>query len=88
MAKLELSPKDIYAGGVNITIMREIGNRHQHAKIQVGGKSAAIDSQTANMLVTVHDALDAKNKVTFAAMTAHSTATFHKMVDFGWKHVS
>ena len=85
MAKIELTPRDIYAGGANITIMRNVLTHHQHAKIQVGGKSTTIDAQTANVLVTVHDALDAKNKVSFAAMTAHSTGTFRKMVDFAWK---
>ena len=85
MAKIELTARDIYQGGSNITIMREIPKRHQHAKIQVGGKSTAIDAQTANVLVMVHDALDAKNKVSFAAMTAHSVGTFRRMVDFAWK---
>ena len=87
MTKIELSPKDIYAGGANITVMREIGKRHQHSKIQVGGKSTTIDAQTANVLVTVHDALEAKNQVSFAAMTAHSPATFARLIDFAWKQV-
>ena len=86
--KTQLTPKDIYQGGANITIMRAILEHHQHAKIQVGGKSTAIDSMTASMLITVHDALNAKNQVTFIAMIAHSPATFRRMVDFGWKNVS
>lgn len=86
MAKVELTSKDIYAGGANITKLREIGARHQHSKIQVAGKSVAVDAQTANLLVTVHDALSAENKVTFAAMTAHSYGTFKKIVDFSWSH--
>ena len=85
---LQLKERDIYQGGTNLETLRTIAERHQHAKIQVGRKSVTVDAQTANALTLVHDALNVSNKVTFVAMLAHSPATFRRIVDFSWKHVS
>ena len=83
-----LNPKDIYQGATNLEILRQVGERHQHSKIQVGGKSVSIDAQTAHVLVLVHDALSTPNKVNFVGMLAHSPATFNRIVDFAWKHTA
>ena len=85
---LQLKERDIYQGATNLETLRTIAERHQHAKIQVGRKSVTVDAQTARVLSLVHDALDTGNKVTFVAMLAHSPATFQRIVDFSWKHVS
>ena len=52
---------------------------------QVGG--IFIDMQTANALVTVRDALNAKNQAGFDAKIAHSPAAFMQMVEFSWSNV-
>ena len=85
---LQLKERDIWQGASNLETLRAIAERHQHAKIQVGRKSVTVDAQTANALALVHDALNVSNKVTFVAMLAHSPATFRRIVDFSWKHVS
>lgn len=88
MAKFQPTERDIYQGATNLEILRGIAERHQHAKIQVARKSVTVDAQTAHALTLVHDALDATNKVKFVAMLACSPATFRKVVDFSWSHVS
>ena len=40
-----------------------------------------VDATTANMLVTVHDALNDANKAKFERIS------LMRLVDFGWKHV-
>lgn len=84
----QVETRDIYQGASNLETLRGIGERHQHAKIQVGRKSVTVDAQTALMLTTIHDSLGVDNKVKFVAMLAHSTGTFHQIIGFGWKHVT
>ena len=88
MSKVQLSERDIYEGARNLEILRQIIAGHQHSKIRIAGKTCTVDAQTANALVTVHDALGIKNQVTFVGFLAHSTGTFHAMVDFSWKQVA
>ena len=83
-----LTGRDIFEGLRNLDILRQITTGHQHAKIRIGGKTSAVDMQTANALVTVHDALGGKGRTTFVAMLANSTSTFNKLVSFAWEHVS
>ena len=78
---------NIAEGLRNLSILRDIIERHQHAKIQVGGKSVAVDAVTAQALVTVHDALDLENQCRFAGMTAHDSTTFQSLIDFSWSQV-
>ncbi|KKM89106.1 hypothetical protein LCGC14_1251990 [marine sediment metagenome] len=87
MAKLELTGRDLIQGGRNISILKNIQTHHQHAKIQVAGKSVAIDGVTANALATVYDALKTEHQLKFAAMLHHSPATFQRILDFSWAHV-
>ena len=57
--------------------LRRIVERHQAARVD----GFMVDATTANMLVTVHDALGAANQERF------QTIDFMRLVDFGWKHV-
>ncbi len=84
----KLTAKDLYEGAHNLETLRTIAVRHQQAKIQVGGKSVAIDAVTANALVTVLDALSLENEMKFVSMLAHSQDTFQRVLDFSWAHVS
>ncbi len=84
---VELTGRDLLQGMRNVTILREIRERHQHAKIQVAGESVAVDMQTANVLITVYDALGLEAQAKFAGLLHHSPGTFHGLVDFSWKHV-
>ena len=86
--KVDVTERDVYEGARNLEILRAIVTGHQHSKIRIAGKTSSVDAQTANVLVTVHDALGAKNKVSFVALLAHSPATFRKLVDFAWAHTS
>ena len=48
-----------------------------------------VDAQTANALITVHDALKKSgNKKTFIDTINKNKAGLVKMVDFAWKQVS
>lgn len=49
-------------------------------------KGTIIDMQTANMLLTVYNALGIKQKEKFERMLRTFT-NFEKLVDFGWKCV-
>ena len=61
----------------NIKIMKEIVKKHQAKKVN----GVIIDPTTANMVITVHNALNEKNKK--RAMTL----PISKFVEFGWKQV-
>lgn len=84
---LTLDGRSVYQGGQNVETLRSIIEHHQHACIQVGGKSTQVDVQTANALLTVHDALNAESRVKFAYMLAQSPGTFRRLLDFCWKQV-
>lgn len=86
--KVEVSAKNLSEGARNLEILRQIRERHQHSRVRIAGKTMPIDAQTANLLVTVHDALNVDNKVKFVAMLAQSPATFQRLVDFSWKQVA
>jgi hypothetical protein len=51
--------------------------RHQWEKVE----GTRIDAVTANMLVTVHDALNEKNQELF------ETIPLMRLIDFGWRQV-
>ena len=57
--------------------LRKIVNDHQYGKVD----GHTVDVTTANMLVTVHDALSVENQAKF------DNIDFLKLVNFGWKHV-
>ncbi|KKN20136.1 hypothetical protein LCGC14_0938790 [marine sediment metagenome] len=84
---VELTGRDLLRGMQNVTILREIRERHQHAKIQVAGRSVAVDMQTANVLIMVYDALGLEAQAKFAGMLHHSPGTFRRLVDFSWGQV-
>ena len=83
---LKLTTRDFMEGMRNVAILGQVVERHQHAKIQVGGKSVAVDAQTANALTTVYNALNPDNQAKFAGMLAHNAGTFKRMVDFSWAY--
>lgn len=58
--------------------LRRIVEEHQAARVE--GK--VVDATTANMLVSIHDALNEKNRAHFLALP------LPKMVALGWKLVS
>lgn len=47
-----------------------------------------VDMQTANVMVTIHDALSEANRVTFEDWVAMSRIHFAKMVAFCWNNVN
>ena len=63
--------------------LRTIVANHQWARVKVGRTPIAIDAQTANVMVTVHDALAPENAPRFAAML-HSVPTFAKARTFAY----
>lgn len=66
--------------------LKQIVSDHQHKKIRFEDGAIDVDGVTANMLLTVFDALskeEAKEK--FKRMLSQSTTSFMKLVDFGWK---
>lgn len=68
-----------------IDALRDIVNSHQMGKVPSGdGKVSGVDvdPQTANMLVTLYDALNDKNKASFETMD------LMKLINFGWSKVS
>ena len=85
---MELDTKDIYEGARNLEILRDIIKNHQHSRVNVAGKTIAVDMQTANVLVTVHDALNIEMKTKFIAMLYHSPDSFNKIVNFSWGQVA
>lgn len=68
-----------------IDALRDIVNSHQMGKVPSGdGKVSGVDvdAQTANMLVTLYDALNDANKASFETMD------LMKLINFGWSKVS
>ena len=68
-----------------IDALRDIVNSHQRGKVPSGdGKVSGVDvdPQTANMLVTLYDALNDKNNASFETMD------LMKLINFGWSKVS
>lgn len=68
-----------------IDTLRDIVNSHQMGKVPSGdGKVSGVDvdPQTANMLVTLYDALSDSNKASF------ETLDLMKLINFGWSKVS
>lgn len=84
---VKLTGEDFFRGFRNLTILRGIVERHQHAKIQIAGRSVAVDMQTANALTTVYDALGLEAQAKFVGLLHHSPGTFRSIVDFSWKQV-
>ena len=60
-----------------IDILRRIVDNHQQEKIE----GVTVDALTANMLVTIHDALSSKSRAKFDRIP------LKKLVDFGWSMV-
>jgi hypothetical protein len=51
------------------------------------GETVDIDAPTANVLLTVLNALEEENKKRMVELLTKSTADFLKVVDFCWKNV-
>ncbi|MDP7159326.1 MAG: hypothetical protein QF855_01860, partial [Candidatus Pacebacteria bacterium] len=51
-------------------------------------KTLSVDSQTANVLIKVHDALRPQNQKKYRQNLAKGPNEFLKMVDFAWSNVS
>ena len=52
-----------------------------------GFEPLLMDIQTANMLVTVHDAMNEKNQRKFERMVIKSRGAFGMLLDFGWPRI-
>lgn len=68
-----------------IDTLRDIVNSHQMGKVPSGNGNVSgvdVDPQTANMLVTLYDALSDSNKASF------ETLDLMKLINFGWSKVS
>ncbi len=72
----------------NIDALRGIVEHHQHGKLNfTDGPTCDVDAFTANAMLAVYDALNAKNRDSFAqAISTHRG--FMRMFDFTWKNVS
>ncbi len=85
--KVELKKLALQEGALDVLkgIVGEKGRRP--IKFQ-NGQQLTVDLQTANMLLTVYNALqkdEAKQK--FENMLGSNPQSFMKLVDFGWKQV-
>jgi hypothetical protein len=63
--------------------LKQIVSEHQYQKIH----GSIVDATTANMLVTVRNALSKKNQPNFDKML-ETPQGFRKLVDFGWSHIA
>lgn len=52
-----------------------------------GSKTPLVDAQTANVVVTVHDALSKDNQKRMEAVMDKNRAGFMRVVDFSWSQV-
>lgn len=81
---ITLSPKDLSDGAHNLDVLRNIVSRSQHARVRLGGKTSAVDLQTANLLLVVYEALSPDNKVNFVGLLGHSAGSFARLVTLAW----
>lgn len=77
----------IKLSGVMETI-KKIVDQHQYQKVKFqDGSTLTVDATTANMLMTVYNALAGSNKAKMNEMINKNKMNFAKLVDFGWKQV-
>ena len=80
--------KKMFNEGALDTLTDIVGAKGRKAIKFKNGQQLTVDLQTANMLLTVYNALlkpDAKAK--FENMLGSDPASFMRLVDFGWKQV-
>lgn len=74
----------------NLQALRDIVSNKSHKKIKFkDGRSAAVDLQSANVILTLYDALgnkDSKDKL--ERMLNNSLSDYSKVFNFAWKKVS
>lgn len=83
-----LASVDVSAKENNVDVLKRIveGNQYEDIKFNKGGK-IRVDLQTANMLMTIYNALKPATKEKFERMVNNSKADFMRTVDFGWSKV-
>ncbi len=72
---------DVLTPEKKIELIRNVIDRHQYQKVISSGRKEIIDATTANVIITVYDALNETNKKKFASMT------YQRMADIAWKLV-
>lgn len=84
LANVEAAQQD------NLQALRNIVNNKSHSKIKFnkGGGSAVVDLQSANVILTLYDALGDAGKAKLERMINNSLADYAKVFDFAWKKVS
>jgi len=71
-----------------LTDIQGIVDNNQPASVQLSnGESLDIDAATANVLLTVLNALDGENKQRMLDVMSSNAPEFLKVVDFAWKQV-
>lgn len=68
--------------------IQSIVDNNQPALVQLSnGESLDVDSATANVLLTVLNALESDNKQRMVDLMSSNASEFMKVVDFAWKQV-
>jgi hypothetical protein len=68
--------------------VQNIVDNDKLAKVQLNnGESVDVDVPTANVLLTVLNALDDENKQRMLELMSADAKNFLKVVDFSWKNV-
>lgn len=72
----------------NLDVLKRIVREHQYedVKFNKGGK-IRVDGTTANMLLTLYNALKPATQEKFVRMINNSKADFVRTVDFGWSKI-
>jgi len=68
--------------------LKKIVDQHQWQRVKFqDGTTVSVDATTANMLVTVYNALSSPNQAKMNEQINKNKLNFQRLVDFGWKHV-
>jgi len=68
--------------------LRDVVNEHQAVELEWGDDKLLVDVQTANLLVTLYEALkEEANKSLLDLKLKESMKTFQQSVEFAWSKV-